>query len=142
MPSLQAKFATYYNLKRHLVQHQKSNNKVNCVLPSCDLKFSKIDNVFHHAVAAHDADIKKEHLNFENENEFNKYLEEQEAATNTRFVKKRQPKFNKVLKHYSLCVTGITLVNHIQNDLRHLKEKRKTKKGNAKSMDSALPECM
>ena len=75
-------FATYYNLKRHLVQHQKYNDKsrLSCMHPSCDLKFSNIDNVIHHAIQAHDADIKIEHLNFANENDFNKYKEKQETA--------------------------------------------------------------
>ena len=51
------RFAANYKLKMHLVQHQKSNDKgkLPCMLSSCDLKFSKIDNVIHQA---HDADIK------------------------------------------------------------------------------------
>ena len=115
------------------------------MLPSCDLKFSKIDNVIHHAIEAHDEYIKLEHLYFENENVFNKNIwRNKKQSLMLDLLRKRQPKLNKQ------SIETLQLVCHRDNCIKpHLKrsqafkgKRKKQKKGNANSMDYALPECM
>ena len=80
-------------MHQQMTEHSQNFNdklKLNCMISSCNFKFSKVNDVIEQAKNNHGADIVEEDLYFETETDFKQYLHQEESLSNTCFIKKRE----------------------------------------------------
>ncbi|XP_062604065.1 uncharacterized protein LOC134265856, partial [Saccostrea cucullata] len=139
-PKCKVSFKKLSNLKSHIKKFHSSsvpslseNTKRKlqpCMISSCAMKFLTIDQLLEHAINAHDADIKVEHLTFESLALFSDFRSKEEMSSNTRFVRRSRPQVNKKGgKTYSLvCHRNGPVSQHRAKGVQP-KTSRKNKKG-------------
>ena len=65
------------------------------MISTCSMQFQTVDQLIEHAINVHDANIKVEHMTFDNLAQFSEFRSNEELSSNTRFVRRSRPQKNK-----------------------------------------------
>ncbi|XP_061184435.1 uncharacterized protein LOC133192444 [Saccostrea echinata] len=151
-PKCKVTFKKSVNLKSHIKKFHSSpisslseNTKCKlqpCMISSCSMKFRTIDQLLEHAINAHDANIKVEHLTFESFAIFSDFRNKEEMSSNSRFVRRSRSQVNKKGgKTYSLvCHRNGPVLPHRAKGVQP-KTPRKNNKGHCQ-INSLCPARM